>query len=66
MPTYFAQILVWTLLCGLIILDEGSQYSAGKLAGIFIAAAMCFIGIQILSKKNNPITIDDKPLVKQP
>lgn len=24
MPTYFAQILVWTLLCGLIILDEGS------------------------------------------
>lgn len=44
-PTYFAQILIWTLLSGLIIMDEASEYSAASLVGIFIAALACFVGI---------------------
>lgn len=60
-PTYFAQILVWTLLCGLIVLDEASQYTAGALAGIFIAALACFVGIQLLVMKSNAISETSSP-----
>ena len=50
-PTYFAMIMIWTILFGLIIMDEASEYSSGKLAGIFIAAIICVIGIMLQTKK---------------
>lgn len=53
MPTYFAQILIWSVLCGLILLDEWNYYSTGKLITICICSIVSFIGIQILAKKSN-------------
>ena len=53
MPTYFAQILIWNVLCGLVLLDEYRFYSTWKLVTICICSIVSFIGIQILAKKSS-------------
>ena len=52
MPTYFAQILIWSVLCGLMLLDEHKLYSTVELIFICICSVISFIGIQILAKKS--------------
>jgi len=53
MPTYFAQILIWSVVCGLVLLDEYSYYSTAELIGVIVCSVISFIGIQILTKKSN-------------
>lgn len=55
MPTYFAQILIWSVFCGLILLDEVQYYSTAKLIVIIISSLVAFIGIQILAKKSSQL-----------
>lgn len=53
MPTYFAQILIWSVLCGLVLLEEHEYYSKTELTAIIISAIVSFFGIQLLAKKSN-------------
>ena len=50
-PTYFAMIMIWTIMFGLIIMDEASEYTSGKLAGIAVATIVCIVGIMLQTKK---------------
>ena len=55
MPTYFAQILINSVLCGLVLLDEYSYYTTNTLIGIIACSFISFIGIQILAWKSNKV-----------
>ena len=60
MPTYFAQILIWSVFCGLILLDEIKYYTTGRAIAIVFCSLVAFVGIQILAKKSNIEAPSDK------
>ena len=45
MPTYFAQILIWSVFCGMVLLDEHSYYTTENIVVIAFSSFICFIGI---------------------
>ena len=53
MPTYFAQILIWSVFSGLILLNEIIFYSRKETVIIIICSLIAFTGIQILAMKSN-------------
>ena len=45
--------MIFTILCGLILVDEDEEYSTEGLGGILVSVALMIAGILVLFCKNN-------------
>ena len=50
-PMYVTSSLIFTIVSGMIMLNEIADYSPGQLVGIFFGIVICILGIVIMSQK---------------
>ena len=59
-PVYQSTSMIFSVVAGLTLLGEGSEYSTGHIVGIFIGIMIAIGGIFILSMKQTAVKEDDK------
>ena len=45
--------MIFTIICGLILVDEDEEYSKAGLAWVLLSVALMIVGIQVLLCKTN-------------
>ena len=57
-PVLNACLLIAELICGLVLGGEVVLYTANRLFWIFLSAAVCIAGIQVLVMKTSQLNLD--------
>ena len=54
---YQVTIMIFTIICALVLLDEGEAYTMAGLLWLFFTVALMIAGIQVIAQKTNSISV---------